>query len=175
MREIKFRGKVLEPLLKDDISTICFIEGSLINGVDFSVEGIETYTMIQPNLDLGNHDPILVDENTIGQFTGLYDMNGKEIYEGDVVKRISLTADYDHSGLPNGEYCCGWSLKEDIFIADLDLNYENKLLYGAYSPEVEECGGDFTEEDEEIYSEYLVKVGDVVIGNIYDNPELLGA
>lgn len=70
MREIKFRGKSL--------TSGKWIYGSLYN------DGAEDY--ILPNLPQTAYDyeDYQVDLNTICQYTGLKDKNGKEIWEHDV-------------------------------------------------------------------------------------------
>ena len=84
-----------------------------------------------------------VDIETVSQYTGLTDQNNKRIFEGDIIK----SCEYD-----------------DIYT----VKYFGNDNYPAFDcvPEVSncECNG----------LSYLVNVeGCEVIGNIYDNPELL--
>jgi uncharacterized phage protein (TIGR01671 family) len=84
---------------------------------------------------------------TLGQYTGEKDKNGKEIYEGDIAKKE--TFDYKKPNFRNISYA---KIKYvDELTGFFLVNKENKIYYS--------LGVD----------KYNIEV----IGNIYDNPELL--
>lgn len=91
-----------------------------------------------------NEGCLNIDPNTVGQFTGLYDENGKEIYEGDIL-RIGNS--------PSGVCEVEWS--ETIAAFCIRFSFENKLGIRPL--------GEWT----------ICERSIEVIGNIHDNPELL--
>lgn len=90
----------------------------------------------------------IVDINTIGQFTGLHDKNGKEIYEGDIIRS------FDSKGGPIIHYI-KYDDEEAGFVTILKGCKKGDFGYGR-------C-----------YQQWITECEKEVIGNIHDNFDLL--
>ena len=90
-------------------------------------------------------DFFAVDSDTVGQFTGFYDKNGKEIYEGDIIGCHN----------PDIVHLIFYNESQGRFMAALNGDIENDF-FGV-------CGLD----------DSRWNASKEVIGNIHDNPELL--
>lgn len=134
-RIIKFRGKRLgngEWVYGD----LLHINGGCLiyYGLQTKCELIEGKSDIA--VEMGMDEIAPVDPDTVGQFTGMYDRNGKEIYEGDIL-RTSISK--------NGIGFVRWNIENASFVVQMKNSAQWYNLWRGYE----------------------------VIGNIYDNPELL--
>ena len=136
MKTIKFRAKSEEGewivghyVGKPSMNEVCILPFQNVNyHIDF-INDSECYYCIA---------------DTLGQFTGLYDKNGKEIYEGDIL--------------------C-WDVDNRLYT----VTFENGMFYASAKECNEEILGGFP-----LHLLTISEVGEcVIMGNIYDNQELL--
>lgn len=155
MRKIKFRGKAEsgEWLYGDllQVANEVYIAPSDGDWFDF-IPRIENNVFNLP------HPKYAVIPETVGQYIGLNDKNGKEIYEEDIVKRqrIGFYDNIKYIGVVRYyETDCRFGIETS------PKPYFERILFSSGEQEFNDgrCTITYTDEFE-------------VIGNIHDNPEL---
>ena len=121
MREILFRGK------RKDNSEWIF-------GEYITIYDDQKYKAIKTCIEL-NTGIYEVDPDTVCQYTGLLDKNGKKIFESDIVQNAEFCPDNEGYGVIE------WNDDEAMFVVDADYCYYD--FYHIYGAELEVIGNVF--------------------------------
>lgn len=144
MREIgKFRGKWLD-------------DGEWVYGY-FTRWEERNACYITSQTNTGGAHPWQVDPETVGQYTGLKDKNGKEIWEGDVLKGDQYP--FTNEGIVNYYAVVVW--------------FEDSPAFGIYTAKAKNAEVRGISEGNTDYMEDWDPSQWEVVGNIHDNPGLL--
>ena len=131
-REILFRGKHIHAMDSNEHLNGTWVHGYLSD---------ENYIY-----DKSLECEFLVDENTIFQYTGLNDKNGKKIFEGDIVRY--------------GEIC--GEVKFGLHESNWQIGKHNQGFFVTFPKEY------FLRNELGYWRNKIA-----VVGNVFDNPELL--
>ena len=141
MRPIKFRGRTFPG---------AWFYGNLVQiDEDCRIQFKDSITDEDSGKTIEFYRSVSVDPSSIGQFTGLLDRNGKEIYEGDIITvngrypRVVLWDMVSWALMPCEHY-------HDKHFWVMNLQHPENDWWEKFADEME------------------------IIGNIYDNPELMG-
>ena len=140
MREIKFRAK------RTDNGAWVYGDLQHVQRINTKEQAEQSGRHSEPAVRIANYD---VDEETIGQYTGLYDENESEIYEGDIVDFT-----FHYTG-----HCGDYAVKCDTIGKGVVQWDQGGFVLKVIDNDFEDTG------------QYVSNVS--IIGNIYDNKELL--
>lgn len=143
MRQIKFRGKFI---YSNENGSLLWIYGNL-----YQTDTLRNVGKAKIFGNIRYNEDIIITDNevilgTVGQFTGIVDRNGVEIYEGDIIQT------YDSEGKP---------ILHEVYYLEREARFATKLI------------GYENLNEGSLTQKWINELNFEVIGNIFDNRELL--